>query len=375
MCLRLSDVAEINLSDAVDRGFTVTEMAPMDKPIDVLRETIAAFVGRTLRGPLNEPVLIHGFGEFCRRFGNSWSRSSLGPAVRHFFEHGGQDLYIVRVANNARGAMICLPASGSALVLRALEPGSTESIRVAVDYDGIDNDNDENFNLALQRVDPTSGLVVDQEIYRQVNFRADSDNYVVDLLLTSSIARVEKPLPTHRPESNNSADTPFDLSYVLHAQEGTDGHGLSDYDLVGSRPQKTGIFALDQIDQFDVLYLPPLGKSRDPGPTSIIAAERYCRERGAMLIVDPAIEWKTAKDAVSGVRELGYASPARALGRRYRRGAPGRDADGSRSIGRRGPADIQDLDRHRAFAMRLPAGSSVCKQPDARHSCKGESRG
>ena len=74
------------MSDAVDRGFTVTEMAPMDKPIDVLRETTAAFVGRALRGPLNEPVLIHGFGEFRRRFGDVWSRSSLGPAAQRFFD-------------------------------------------------------------------------------------------------------------------------------------------------------------------------------------------------------------------------------------------------------------------------------------------------
>jgi hypothetical protein len=52
-------------------------------------------------------------------------RSSLGPAAKQFFEHGGKRLYIIRVANNARGAMLCLPASGSALVLRAVEPGST----------------------------------------------------------------------------------------------------------------------------------------------------------------------------------------------------------------------------------------------------------
>ena len=219
------------MSDAVDRGFTVTEMAPMDKPIDVLRETIAAFVGRALRGPLNEPVLIHGFGEYRRRFGDVWSRSSLGPAAQHFFEHGGQDLYIVRVANNARGAMICLPASGSALVLRALEPGSTESIRAAVDYDGIETGDDEKFNLTLQRIDSTSGLVIDQEIYRQANFRDESDNYVVDLLLTSSLARVEKPLPTHRPQPTSGVDSPFDTSEAQHAQEGSYGHGLSDYDL------------------------------------------------------------------------------------------------------------------------------------------------
>ena len=86
---------------------------------------------------MNIPVLLHNFGDFRRRFGDVWTRSSLGPAVQSFFEHGGRDLIVVRVANNARGAMICLPASGSALVLRALEPGSAERIRAAVDYVGI----------------------------------------------------------------------------------------------------------------------------------------------------------------------------------------------------------------------------------------------
>ena len=84
------------MSDAVDRGITVTEIAAMDQPIDVSPETTAAFVGRALRGPLNTPVLIHSFGDFQRRFGESWSRSSLGPAVRQFFEHGGRQLYVVR---------------------------------------------------------------------------------------------------------------------------------------------------------------------------------------------------------------------------------------------------------------------------------------
>ena len=86
----------------------------MDQPIDAAPETTAAIVGRALRGPLNTPVLVRNFGEFRKRFGESWSRSSLGPAVRDFFDHGGRNLYVVRVANNARGAMICLPASGFA---------------------------------------------------------------------------------------------------------------------------------------------------------------------------------------------------------------------------------------------------------------------
>ena len=155
------------MSDATDRGITVTEIAPMDQPIDASAETTAAFVGRALRGPLDTPILIRNFAEFRRRFGGFWPGSSLGSAVEQFFEHGGRRVYVIRVANNARGAMICLPAEHGALVLRAVEPGSAEQIRAAVDYDGIDKDDESLFNLTLQRVAPDTGLVLDQEIFRR----------------------------------------------------------------------------------------------------------------------------------------------------------------------------------------------------------------
>jgi len=265
------------LSDAFDRGITVTEIAAMGQPIDVTPETTAAFVGRALRGPLNTPVLIQNFGEFRRRFGDVWSRSSLGPAVRQFFEHSGRNLYVVRVANNARGAMVCLPASGSALVLRALEPGSTECVRAAVDYDGIDDGNDELFNLTLQRVDPRSGLVIDQEMYRKLSFVEEADTFVANAVLSSSMVRVEKPYPTHRPEATTPSHARPGSEYINHVQDGTDGTELSDYDLVGSRHDGHGLFVLEQVDEFDLLYLPPPGKGVDVGPTAILAAERVRR--------------------------------------------------------------------------------------------------
>ena len=295
------------MSDAVDRGITVTEIAAMDQPIDVSPETTAAFVGRALRGPLNTPVLVTNYGEYRRRFGDVWSRSSLAPAVRQFFEHGGAQLYIVRVANSARGAMICLPASGSALVLRAIEPGSTEFIRAAVDYDGIEDDEDL-FNLTLQRVNPGTSLVEDQELFRRLSYREGEDRFVADILLTSSLARVERPYPTHRPELTLDVGGRTGSAYVDHTQAGTDGTELSDYDLVGSRKHRSGLFALEQVENFDVLYLPPPGKGVDTGPAAILAAELYCRERCAMLVVDPRSEWSTAEEAIRGVRDLGYAS-------------------------------------------------------------------
>lgn len=295
------------MSDATDRGITVTEIAAMDLPIDVNPETTAAFVGRALRGPIDIPVPVRNFGDFRRRFGDVWSRSSLGPAVRQFFEHGGRQLYVVRVANNARGALIRLAAGDSALGLRALEPGSTERIRAAVDYDGI-ADGDPLFNLTLQRLDPATGLVADQEMYRKLSHEPAAATFVGDVLLHSSLARVEEPYPSHRPDVTTPRDQQPGSTWVEAMERGSDGTGLCDYDLVGSLRDGRGMFALEQVDHFDLLYLPPPGKGVDVGPAAMLAAERYCRRRGAMLIVDPSVKWTTPGQALAGVRAQGYAS-------------------------------------------------------------------
>ncbi|MBT8077357.1 MAG: hypothetical protein KJO31_02220 [Gammaproteobacteria bacterium] len=297
------------MSDEFNRGFTVSEIAPFERAIEFTHETTAAFVGRALRGPLNTPVLVENFAAFTRRFGSIWRRSALGPAVEQFFEHGGRKLYVVRVANNARGAMVCLPANGDALVLRALEPGSTENIRAAVDYDGIADGDEERFNLVIQRVAPDTSLVADQEIYLRLSCREGARNFVADVLLDSSLIRVQEPLPNCRPTRTSRFGTRFEASYAGHAQRGSDGQALSDYDLVGSAVRGTGLFALDQVERFDLLYLPPPARGVDLGPAATLAAELYCRKRGAMLVMDPPENWHTPVDALKGVRDAGFSSP------------------------------------------------------------------
>ncbi len=287
------------MTDALDHGITVTEIPSMEQPIDVNVETSAAFVGRTLRGPLDTPVSVSSFGDYRRRFGGDWARSGMSSAVQQFFDFGGSQLTIVRVANAARGALLVIPASGSALVLRAVEPGSTERLRAAIDYDGLDDE--DRFNLVLQRIDPDNGVLLDQELHRDLSFTEGSKRFVADVLSTSTLARVEHPFPTHRPEATDAA-------YVDAVQDGNDGHPLSDYDVVGSRRDGTGLFSLNGIDRLDLLYLPSIGRRQQVGPTALLAAELFCRERGATLIVDPDRDWETVDDAVGGMRKLGFAS-------------------------------------------------------------------
>lgn len=307
-------IAETGLSDALKdlkaaRGITVSEIAPMDEPIGVGAETTAAFVGRALRGPLNQPVLIENFADFRRRFGGVWHRSSLGPAVEQFFEHGGRLAWVVRVANGARGAMLCLPAHHGVLVLRAIEPGSTERIRAAVDYDGIPDEDHAHFNLTIQRLAPHSGLVIDQEIFTRLSCHPLDRAYVGSALAASELAVPQLPLPAGRPLPTSDPGDRGDPGYVGHVQPGSDGSALTDYDLIGSAGAGIGLFALDQVDRFDLLHLPQPSRNADLGPAALLAAELYCRRRSAMLIMDPPACWQSGADAVAGIRDAGYASP------------------------------------------------------------------
>jgi hypothetical protein len=48
-------------------------MTATGDPVDVRPHTVAAFVGRALRGPLNTPILLRSFAQFCREFGGLWN--------------------------------------------------------------------------------------------------------------------------------------------------------------------------------------------------------------------------------------------------------------------------------------------------------------
>ncbi len=289
-----------------DHGITVTEISPMDQPINLRLQSIPAFIGRALRGPLDTPVLIDSLAAFSRRFGGIWKRSSLSYAVEQFFAHGGDQLYVVRVANNAYGATLSIPCAEGALLLSAVEPGSTEMLRAAVDYDGIEGD--EHFNLIVQRLSPQNNLIIDQEIFEGISCDPESTASIVDALRESSIVELNLPLPASRPLATMGKAADSRTPYIFPDDRGGDGGDLCDYDLIGSAVRGTGLFSLNAVEDVDLLYLPPPTKDRDPGPAAVLAAELYCRKRGAMLIIDPQAAWQNARDAAAGARHAGFTS-------------------------------------------------------------------
>jgi phage tail sheath protein FI len=78
-------------------GVYIEEIPSGVRTIVGVGTSIAAFVGRTKRGPVNEPIVINSYGDFEQRFGGLWKGSMLGYAVRDFYLNGGSQAVIVRL--------------------------------------------------------------------------------------------------------------------------------------------------------------------------------------------------------------------------------------------------------------------------------------
>jgi hypothetical protein len=83
------------------------------------------------------------------------------------------------------------------------------------------------------------------------------------------------------------------------AKSGDDGTKLSDGEYTGSQDEKTGIFALEKANLFNLLCIPPDDRALDTSPAVYQAAMAYCAARRAMLIVDSPATWSANKETAA----------------------------------------------------------------------------
>jgi hypothetical protein len=298
------DPERLDVADSRVTGIELAEQSrTTEHAIERVPTGIAAFVGRTLKGPVNQPVPVGSFAEFQQTFGGLWQPSTLSYALEQYFENGGRKALVVRVVNGAHPPTITLPAAGSALRLIALNPGSREYLRASVDYDGIGESEPDRFNLVVQRVrSAASELIEDQEIFRRVSIVQDSGRFVVDVLLESRLVRATGTIPTRRPNRSANGPSGAVIGYAVSNPDGDDGGPLTDYDVIGSAIEGTGIFALTGASRFNMLCIPPLTRDGDVGLSSLLVAAKFCRERQALLMVDPPSAWLSARTALDSLR-------------------------------------------------------------------------
>lgn len=288
------------MAEEVSAGATIARVAT----------TTVAFVGRALRGPVNQAVAVSSFADFQAVFGGLWQPSTLSYAVEQFFENGGRLARIVRVVNGGRPATLTLPVSpGSALTLEAQCAGTREFLRAAVDYDNLGEQDSDKFNLVVQRVRaPGSEYVEDQEIYPRLSVDPSAARSVAAMLSESTLIRLKGSVPLARPVPTHRGDGRTLAAYVSSNPDGDDGGPLTDYDIIGSAIERTGLFALGDQDSFNFLCIPPLTRDHAVGPSALLVAARFCRDRRALLMLDPPADWRDPAAACEGMRRFAFAS-------------------------------------------------------------------
>jgi len=297
------------MPEALTPGILVEEIPGRETTLDAFPDGVSAFVGSAARGPLNQAVLVDSAAAFDRQFGAVGVGCPMQTCVHDFFAAGGAQAVIVRVANRARPCSIRLPGREGVLVLEALSPGRREYLRASLDYDQIGPSDDVTFNLVVQRLrTPGTERVVEQEIYHRLSLLPSSERYVADVLMDSKLVRVRGATPPSRPAATVSTAPGYPVTWVDADDDGADGTALTDYDLVGSTAQGSGLFALDGVPAIDFLCLPPAPDGRPAGPALLLAALRYCRRRSAMLIIEPPAGTHDGERALAWLRRLNIAA-------------------------------------------------------------------
>ena len=316
-------------------GVYIEEVPSGVRTITGVATSITAFVGRALEGPVNAAVRVQSFAEYTRIFGGLWQASAMSQAVNHFFRHGGSDAIIVRVFNGTQetcSATITLATPAGELVLQASSPGTWGgALRATVDHDTRDPTDAALFNLTIERLDRPAniqgGRVIASEHFRNVSATLTDPRFVDTVLkqesslvlVRSSAPNGESPVATDPDNPQAAAGNPDD-----------DGAPITDAEInpppVSSDVVRGGIFALEPVDLFNLLCIPPLGVDGDTPPSGVqaswpdvsngtwAAAAAYCQARRAMLVIDPPASWTANQQTVISTAETGVNTLREAIG-------------------------------------------------------------
>ena len=284
-------------------GVYVQEIESGVRTVAGVATSIAAFVGRTKKGPVAEPTTCFNMGEFNRQFGGLWADSNVSYAVDDFFANGGGQCLIVRLfEEDGDGGFATLTigtAPDQTLELVAKTPGSWGNnlkgtiIRpdtddpggaaAAADRYGLTVD--DIFDLTIE--DTETGVT---EVFRTISMNESAGQRRFDNILKAQSNLVSAPeVPTFsssRPE-HEAAST---------VSGGNDGLELTDGTYNGDPESKTGMQALRKADTFNLLCIPPDTRTASLPKAVREAAAALCAEERALYIVDPPNEWDANPD-------------------------------------------------------------------------------
>jgi Bacteriophage tail sheath protein len=255
-------------------GVYIEEIPSGVRSIAGVATSIAAFAGWTARGDTDRATLVQSWAGFERQFGGFDLRSPFAHSVYHFFNNGGQQAYIIRLA--AADAVIASVDIGGVLRVQARNAGkwATNYAVSAVPR----TDKPERFNLTVYFVNPDTAQNVVVESFDNLSMSAQDPRYFSKVLeAESGLVRVA---PIGSPVNPPNVPVPAKLAGVGNL-DGTvlePNTGAFETALTAAG---VGIHHLERVDLFNLLCVP--GETTD---TVIQDLEKFCRDHRAFLIAD-----------------------------------------------------------------------------------------
>jgi phage tail sheath protein FI len=314
-------------------GVYIEELPSGVHTITGVATSITAFIGPAVRGPVNTPIPINSFVDYDRAFGGLSNSSMMSFAVNDFYQNGGSQGVIVRIAGqDASAAFVNLapdtaasPAAGpnEDLVLDAANVGAWgKQLGVIVDHKTKSPNDSTLFNLTIQLTNPLTGQIQSQEKFLNLSVDPTSTRFVGTFLYQNSQLvnvplqqSIDPPLdpssytvPGVRPAetvewASPPTSPPTQQYFAEPFSGGSDGKALTENDVIGDQGNKTGIYALENTDLFNLLCIPPY----DSGDVSVnvqVKAAAYCVARRAFYLMDPPSTWTSVLTALNSFSDF-----------------------------------------------------------------------
>jgi phage tail sheath protein FI len=249
-------------------GVYVEEVSSGVRTIAGVATSIALFIGWAKKGPTDKAVRVFSFADYEREYGGLDGRTLLGHSVMHFFNNGGADAYIMRLANggDTSGAAATATAEAAGFTFEASSPGEwahAYKVRVTPRADAADR-----FKIAVLLGDSVV------ESFENLSRTTSSSRFVTDYIKDRS--RILKVTAVPASDPTAEADDTFAGGAdgdVLVPDEGTFNDAvLALFD--ESAP-------VDKIDLFNIVCVPGMTEAE-----KISSLAQRCADRRAFLIVD-----------------------------------------------------------------------------------------
>jgi len=280
-------------------GVYVEELEAAARPIEGVGTAVAAFVGLTADGPLNEPILVTNWTQYTTTFGEPAAGTYLGQAVYGYFLNGGGQAYIVRIGGPVSNEAPAKPraeltsSSGEQPAYIATAVSDDAPVSVEITDPGEDAPPD-SFRVVVRSGDH-------EEVHGPVTAKRGRGNVVTVVNQASSLIRLAE-------AKGQVADRrPANATVALARPSGGAVVARPD-DYVGSVADRTGFGGLETIENVTMVLVPDLMAAYQAGAidadglqavqTAMIAHCELMGDRVAILDAPPDLnaqqvhEWR-----------------------------------------------------------------------------------